>query len=287
MECSGTAFEAGDGADDELAARQALADIVVRLAFEDERHARREPRAEALARGALQVHGDRVVGQALVAVALGDLAGQHGARPCGRSCGPSASMVTGFAGFQRGAGLRDERAVEHVGDGMHLTLACDGSRRSGPASGLWKMRVKSRPFAFQWSMAVVLVEEVGLADHLVEGAEAHRGHQLAHFLGDEEEVVDHVLRQALEALAQHRVLRRDADRAGVEMALAHHDAAGRDQRRGREAVLVGAEQAPRSPRRVPCAGRRRPGWRRGRAGGSARGSAASRRGRSPTANPHA
>ena len=45
-----------------------------------------------------------------------------------------------------------------------------------------------------------------------------------------------------EALAQHRVLRRDADRAGVEMALAHHDAAGRDQRRGGEAELVGAEQ---------------------------------------------
>ena len=90
---------------------------------------------------------------------------------------------------------------------------------------------------------LVLVEEVGLADHLVEGAEAHLRHQLAHFLGDEEEVVDDVLGQALEALAQHRVLRRDADRAGVEMALAHHDAAGRDQRRGREAELVGAEQS--------------------------------------------
>ena len=45
-----------------------------------------------------------------------------------------------------------------------------------------------------------------------------------------------------EALAQHRVLRRDADRAGVEVALAHHDAAGRDQRRGGEAEFVGAEQ---------------------------------------------
>jgi hypothetical protein len=67
-------------------------------------------------------------------------------------------------------------------------------------------------------------------------------HDLAHFLGDEEEVVDDVLGLAGEALAQHRVLRRDADRAGVEMALAHHDAAGRDQRRGGEAELVGAEQ---------------------------------------------
>ncbi|RVD14685.1 hypothetical protein EN738_32595, partial [Mesorhizobium sp. M4B.F.Ca.ET.017.02.2.1] len=42
-----------------------------------------------------------------------------------------------------------------------------------------------------------------------------------------------MFRRALEALAQHRVLRRDADRAGIEMALAHHDAAGRD-------VIIGA-----------------------------------------------
>ena len=64
----------------------------------------------------------------------------------------------------------------------------------------------------------------------------------AQLLGDEEEVVDDVLGLAGEARAQHRVLRRDADRAGVEVALAHHDAAGRDQRRGGEAELVGAEQ---------------------------------------------
>ena len=104
------------------------------------------------------------------------------------------------------------------------------------------MRVKSRPLAFQWSIAWFLSREVGLADHLVDGPEAHGGHQLAHLLGDEEEVVDDVFGQALEALAQHRILRGDADRAGVEVALAHHDAAGGDQGRGREAELVGAEQ---------------------------------------------
>jgi hypothetical protein len=87
-----------------------------------------------------------------------------------------------------------------------------------------------------------LVEHLGLADHLVERADSRARHDLAHFLGDEEEVVDDVLGLAGEALAQHRILRRDADRAGVEMALAHHDAAGRDQRRGGEAELVGAEQ---------------------------------------------
>ena len=52
-----------------------------------------------------------------------------------------------------------------------------------------------------------------------------------------------MLRLAGEALAQLRVLGGDADRAGVEVALAQHDAAHDDQRRRREAELLGAEQA--------------------------------------------
>ena len=51
-----------------------------------------------------------------------------------------------------------------------------------------------------------------------------------------------VLGLAGELLAQLRILRRDADRARVEVALAHHDAADGDERRGREAELLGAEQ---------------------------------------------
>ena len=101
---------------------------------------------------------------------------------------------------------------------------------------------KSSPRAFQWSTSVSRVEHLHLPDHLVEGPVAHRRHQLAHFLGDEEEIVDDVLGLAAEALAQHRVLGGDPDRTGVEMALAHHDAAGGDQRRGGEAELVGAKQ---------------------------------------------
>ena len=65
---------------------------------------------------------------------------------------------------------------------------------------------------------------------------------LAHLLGDEEEEVDHVLRRALELGAQRRILRGDAHRAGIQMALAHHDAAHGDQRRGGEAELLGAQQ---------------------------------------------
>jgi hypothetical protein len=89
---------------------------------------------------------------------------------------------------------------------------------------------------------LVHVEPVNPADHFGNGAEAHFGHDRAQFFGDEEEVVDHMFRLTGEARAQHRVLRRDADRAGVQMALAHHDAARRDQRRGGKAELVRAEQ---------------------------------------------
>jgi hypothetical protein len=65
--------------------------------------------------------------------------------------------------------------------------------------------------------------------------------------GDEEEIIDHMLGLAGEALAQDRVLGRDTDRTGIEMALAHHDAAGRDQRRGGEAES--SRQAARRSRR--------------------------------------
>jgi hypothetical protein len=90
--------------------------------------------------------------------------------------------------------------------------------------------------------ALLRVEQVDPADQLVEGADAELRHDLARLLGDEEEVVDDVLGPALELGAQHRILRRHAHRAGVEVALPHHDAALGDERRGGEAELVGAEQ---------------------------------------------
>ena len=46
----------------------------------------------------------------------------------------------------------------------------------------------------------------------------------------------------LELGAQRRILRGDAHRAGIQMALAHHDAAHGDQRRGGEAELFRAQQ---------------------------------------------
>ena len=91
-------------------------------------------------------------------------------------------------------------------------------------------------------MARARLEPVDAADHLLDGAEAELRHDLAQFLGDEAHEVHDVLGLARELLAQPRILRRDADGAGVQVADAHHDAARGDQRRGGEAEFLGAEQ---------------------------------------------
>src|SRR5215471_21853130 len=63
------------------------------------------------------------------------------------------------------------------------------------------------------------VQHVDSADHLVHRAEAHLRHVLADLLGNEEEKVDNVLRLSLEVLSQSRILSRDANRTGIQMAL--------------------------------------------------------------------
>ena len=69
------------------------------------------------------------------------------------------------------------------------------------------------------------VEQVGTANHVVKLLDTQLRHDLAHFFCNKEEVVHHVLRLARELLAQRGVLRRHTDRAGVQVAFAHHDAA--------------------------------------------------------------
>ena len=88
---------------------------------------------------------------------------------------------------------------------------------------------------------MALLEEFGAADEVVELAHAEAREDFADFLGDAvEEVHDHVGR-ALEFCRSIFVLRGDADGAGVEVALAHINAADGDERGGAEVEFLGAE----------------------------------------------
>ena len=112
----------GRRAHDDPPAREALADIVVGVALELERHPAREPGAEALARRAGEVHLDGVVAQPLVAVALGDLAREHraGGAVGVADRGDDAHRRTAVEGALRAF---DQLAVENVVDLVILRLA--------------------------------------------------------------------------------------------------------------------------------------------------------------------
>ncbi len=80
-----------------------------------------------------------------------------------------------------------------------------------------------------------------MADHLVDGAEAQARHDLAQLLGNEQHKVHDVLGLARKRCAA-AVLRGDARRAGILLAVALHEAAHGDERHGRKAKLLGAQQ---------------------------------------------
>src|SRR5690348_4634621 len=226
--------------DDQPAARQALAGVVVGRAFERESDAVRQEAAERLAAGALEANVDGGVRQAGVAIAPRYFAGQHGAD------GPvdvahwqlDRDLLTLF---QRRLGERDQLVIERLFEPVVLRLALIGL-----GAGRYLRPIEHAAEIDLPRLRVVRAaahhQLVGAADHLVEGAEAQFGHQLARLFGDEAQERDHVLGLADEAFAQLLILGRDADRTGVEVALAHHHTTFGDQRRGGEAEFIGAEQ---------------------------------------------
>jgi hypothetical protein len=156
------------------------------------RDAMREPCAEALARRALERHMDRVVGQARMAVALGDFARQHRA-------GRAVDVVDRH---------RDAHGAPRPSAPASRPRSACGRARCrdcGPANGLEDRDAprgasacgtaceKSSPLAFQCSITFCLSSICIWPIISLNGAVAQLRHHLAHFLGDEEEVVDDVL----------------------------------------------------------------------------------------------
>ncbi len=227
--------------DDELAAGQAFAEVVVGVAFQEEGHALGHERAEALPGAAGEMDLDGVLGQPLGAPAPGDLAADDGADDAVDVADGQDGQHLLLALDGGGAELAQDGVVERLFEAVvlrNLAEAAHARRHFGLVKDLAEVQAPGLPVVH----GLLDFEAVGAADHLVHLPEAELGHQLAHFLGDHAHEVDDVLRLAREALAQLRVLGGDADRAGVEVADAHHDAAHRHQRRGGEAEFLGPEQ---------------------------------------------
>ena len=87
-----------------------------------------------------------------------------------------------------------------------------------------------------------LIQQINPAYHFVIAAQTELRHDLTHLFCHEEEIIHNVFRFAGKLGAQYRVLRSNADRAGIEMTLAHHDATFHHQRRCRKTDFIGAQQ---------------------------------------------
>ena len=225
---------------DHTAAGQALACVVVDFAVYADGFAAWDERADGLAARTVEGHVDGVVRQTFLAVALGDLVADHGAKRTVHVADwhLDAHRLLLLKGWLR---KLDELVVERLVEFVVLLdgLMQDGSRNR---SRLHEHVAQIDAIGLPTLDRFVLVEAFDMADGLLQGAEAKLCEQFADFLGDEHEEVDDVLRLALEACAQFGILGGDALRAGVLLAGTHHDAAFDDQRRGGEAKLLGTKQ---------------------------------------------
>src|SRR6185436_11528870 len=86
--------------------------------------------------------------------------------------------------------------------------------------------------------ATLDVQQLGPTDQIIEFADTQLGHQLAHFLGDEEEEVDDMFGLTTEFPAQHGILCGNTDRTRIQMAFTHHDTAGNHKRSGSKTKLI-------------------------------------------------
>ena len=228
--------------DDQPATGQPLADVIVAVAFEFERDSLRQKRSETLSGRAVQLDVDGVVGERGFAPGLDHLVAENRShRAVGIDDGQIQAHAPAVA--NRVLGQFHQPLVQCpfkaviLGNGapdLDILVGLDRRRQYGRQVQSVSLPVVDR---------VADLERIDATDHVVHAAEAQLRHQFPGLLGHQEQVVDDVLGRTGELLAQHRVLGRDPHRTGVEMTLAHHDAAQGDQRTRGEAHLLGTEQS--------------------------------------------
>jgi hypothetical protein len=136
------------------------------------------------------------------------------------------------------AGLFDEGVVQLV---VQLVVLFCRLPRIVVAGRAVQNRSQVQPTGLR-GVSVSLPKQVGTPHHLVNGAHPKIRHDLAQLLRHKVHVAHHVLGLAHELLAQLRVLRGDAHRAGVAVTLPQHNAPQTDEGRGAKAKFFASQQ---------------------------------------------
>ena len=236
----GFATEIDAGSHHHTPTRQTFAGVVVGVANQIQGDALGQESAKGLTTGALQLDAQGVVRQAFGAH-LGERTRQH-------RTDRAVDVASHFhelhllALVDGGAAFLDQhlvqRFVQTVVLGVHM--------EQGGAGGHLRLRQQAgevQATGFPMLDAFFHVQQIAAANQIIELGNAQLRHDVAHFFGDKEEIVHHMLGLARELLAQRGVLGGDTHGAGVQVAFAHHDAALDHQGRGGEAKLIGSQQS--------------------------------------------
>src|SRR6266850_2145577 len=224
-----------------FAARQAFADVIVGIAFEEESHAFGHERAEALPGAAGEINLDGIFGKTLDTPASGDFAADN-----------RADHAVHIANWKRGhhllltldrwsADLEQHGIVQGLFEAMVLRDLAKAAN-IGRHLGLIKDLGEIETVGFPMIDGLPDFQAVHAPDHAIHLAESELRHQLANFLRDHAHERGDVLRLAGKALAQLRVLGGHAHRTGVEMTNPHHNATHRHEWRGRETEFFSPQQ---------------------------------------------
>mmetsp|Transcript_62362 Transcript_62362/g.174233 ORF Transcript_62362/g.174233 Transcript_62362/m.174233 type:complete len:1082 (+) Transcript_62362:2016-5261(+) len=230
---------------DDGASAEALAEVVLRVSLQLQEDAAQREGPEGLAGGALELGVARARRQA-VAPALVELVGQQGAQGAVDVRELVAVAVRGVAEAEGRLERLQQVAVLHRLRDHEVVLAIQLPALDLPDLPRVRQQVRRHQHGAELQRRVaerrVHAQCLRAADGVVYGPEAHLREEHAHLLRDQHQVVHDVLRHTFELLAEDGVLRGDAHRAGVEVALPHHDAAHGDEGGCGEAEALGPEQ---------------------------------------------
>ena len=235
---------------------------IIGIAGQADRDAFRQERAKGLSAAAGSADRESVVRQVIAELPL-DARAEQGPERAVRAGDPDGDFG-GWAGLscletvleRRDQDFLIERPLEpeikdlfrpemHVG-GDFRGSAADTVHRIDPVQqdreihGLCLLRDRRAP-----------LQAVRAPDHVIDRAEAEGSHDLAELFRDEQHEVHDVFGLAFKTFPELLVLGRDAERAGVFVADAHHHTAQTDKGRGGETEFFRTEQG--SDRHVPAA----------------------------------
>ena len=138
-------------------------------------------------------------------------------------------------------GLRDKNVVQRFDKLVVLRFGM-AARDTGGYLRLMEYSGEIQAFRFPMFDTVLHVQQITAANQVVELANPHLCHQFAYFFSHKEEIINDMFRLSGKLFAQRRVLCCNTDRAGIEVALAHHNAAFNHQRCGGKTEFIRTEQ---------------------------------------------